>query len=184
MNTGRCQGTIVSLDHSFLQTLKSFKIIFREFIAVIQKACLITIVAQHFKNRLSVKALLAYTDGNTQGCMKDIVAKMLVLAYAVKPLKGTGSTHLGCYMETVGCSVAAKKTMTDSKGCVMNGGVLDGTCSQIESEIPSWKRIVAATHETGEIQHQISMIVLIVHCLVLGIGKGETLINQSGSEET
>lgn len=83
-------------------------------------------------------------------------------------------------MEVVGCSVAAKKTMTDGKRRVMDGGVLDSTNSQIESEIPSWKRIVAATHETGEIQHQISMIVLIVHSIVLGIGEGETLINQPG----
>ncbi len=86
--------------------------------AVIQKASMITVITQHFKNRLSVKALFANTDGNTQGCMKDIIAKMLVLAYAVKPLKGTGSTHLGCYMEAVGCSVAAKKTMTDGKGAL------------------------------------------------------------------
>ena len=56
----------------------------------------------------------------------------------------------------------------------MNGGVLDSTSSQIESEIPSWKRIIAATHETGEIQHQISMIVLVVHSLVVGIGEGKT----------
>ena len=144
---------------------------------------MITIVTQYFKNRLSVKALFADTDGNTQGCMKDIVAKMLVLAYAVKPLKGTGSTHLGCYMEAVGSSVAAKKTVTDGKRCVMDGGVLDSTCSQIESEIPSWKWIVAATDEAGEIQHQISMIVLVVHGFVLGIGEGKTLINQSGSKE-
>ena len=117
LNTGRSQGAgvILSLAHSFFQALKSFKIIFREFAAVIQKAGLITVITQHFKNRLSVKALPADTDGNTQGCMKDIVSKMLVLAYAVKPLKGTGSTHLGCYMEAVGCSVAAKKTVTDGK---------------------------------------------------------------------
>ena len=116
--------------------------------------------------------------------MKDIIAKMLVLAYAVKSLKSTGSTHLGCYVETVGCSVATKETMTHCKRCFMNGGVLDSTSSQIESEIPSWKRIIAATHETGEIQHQISMIVLVVHSLVVGIGEGKTLINQPGSKET
>ena len=123
LNAGRCQraGAIVFLAHSFLQTLKSFKIIFRELAGVIQKAGLIAVITQHFKNRLSVKALFANTDGNTQGCMKDIIAKMLVLAYAVKPLKGTGSTHLGCYMEAVGCSVVAKKTMTDGKWCAMNG---------------------------------------------------------------
>lgn len=111
LNTGRCQraGVILSLAHSFLQALKSFKIIFREFAAVILKAGMITVITQHFKNRLSVKALFANTDGNTQGYMKDIVTKMLVFAYAVKPLKGAGSTHFGCYMEAVGCSVAAKK---------------------------------------------------------------------------
>lgn len=65
LNTGRCQRAraIVFLAHSFLQTLKSFKIIFRELAAVIQKAGLITVITQHFKNRLSVKALLADTNG-------------------------------------------------------------------------------------------------------------------------